>query len=1174
MNARYLFSTLMCMLILSAWPAKAQLYIKNKVLTVKDGLSDNRITCFYQDPTGFMWIGTKNGLNRYDGRHIRIFKPDQVNGISNEIINDITGTADGKIWVATMNGLNMFDPAKDEWKTWYAGDITKGTLPNNLVWDLHLDAAGKLWIASDIRELSYIDTRNFSFNYFNWPGFAKSLPSTIVSKGYHSIKKISPDTDQGLWLGTNRGLARLDFANASFSFMPGGYHAELFDMFADSINKQVFITYQTGGLVVFDQKKNTAAKINPEPAPFPSKTFEPFSLSSSWMAHEAGLLEIQAKQNVFRLHRHIPTFSGSILPGSIKSVYTDRHGTRWVATPNGCIYVDSDNPILSFLPLLPINSREAVNRMTGLLYNRTGKEYFICSENPARVWIIPAGGGPINELANDSRGKPFSSCYAIREDSGGDIWLLTSDMPYRYDRRNQSFDPFPIPGIPKGALFRDIAKDMNGNLWFATFNAGLLFYNQASGRIDSLPRKLRHLKSSVTSLYARPNQSGLWIGTLGYDLHHYLPGTDSLELFYKKHNDSVTEVLNMVNHLSADQDGLIWVSTISGGVLKIDVDKGKYQKFDMKSGLRNNQALSTCGDERSNTWILSGNSISAINKQGQTFHWLNDLSAFGISAFDADLNAGHDIIYDPDRKRVLAAGGGGLLMFEPYSGNKIKEYPLVITKIEYNGKAYTLTPDQTALHRCKVQRNGSLSVEFAGLYFGQSADLRIEYMLEGYDKEWIRADDRLLAVYQKMPSGNYQFRLRAVNQDAETITSLGNLAVSVNPSVWESPLFIVLLIAMLIGISYAVIHNLRNRIREERVLKRFATSLFGQKSIDDIFWTTAEQCVALMKLEDCVLYQLDESRQVLLQKAAAGPKSPYTDRYIFNPIEILIGKGIVGTVAKTLKPELIRNTGKDSRYIIDDQSRLSEIAVPVIVEGKAFGVIDSEHPQKGFYTKADLHLLEKMAAICAERISKYLVEERIRARIARDLHDELGSTLTSINIMSKVAMSPAQGEGQVRQYLEKIKEHSSRIMESMGDMVWAINPSNDSLEKFIIRLKEYTAELLEPTGMTYSFDLHGNLSEIKLNLEERKDLYLVAKEAIHNAVKYSGAGHLDIRIRLADHQLSLEVEDNGKGFREEVVGSGNGLINMAERARDMQAELVIDTKPGRGTVIRLVKHIT
>lgn len=1174
MNVRYIFFTLMYLLLLSAWPAKAQLYIKNKVLTIKDGLSDNRVTCFYQDPTGFMWIGTKNGLNRYDGRHFRIFKPDQANGISNEIINDITGTSDGKIWVATMNGLNMFDPAKDEWKTWYAGDITKGALPNSLVWDLHLDASGKLWIASDIRELSYIDTRNFSFHYFNWPGFVKSQPENLVPKGYHSIKKILPDANQGLWLGTNRGLARLDPSNASFSFMPGGYHAELFDMFADSINKQVFITFQSGGLVVFDPNKKTATKINPEPAPFPSKIFEPFNQSSSWMAHEGGLLEIQSKQNNLRLHRHIPTFSGSILPGSIKSVYTDRHGIRWVGTPNGCMYVDSDNPVLSFIPLLPINSREAVNHMTGLLYNRTGKEYLVCSENPARVWIIPAGGGPMIELDKDSRGLPFSSCYAIREDAGGDIWLLTSDMPYRYDRTNHAFTPFPLPGIPKGALFRDIVKDMHGNLWFATFNAGLLYYNKSSGRIDSLPVKLRHLKTSVTSLYANPQKNELWIGTLGYDLHHYLPDTDSLELFHKKQKDSVTEFLNMVNHLRADQDGHIWVSTSSGGVFRINAGNGQFQKFDMKSGLRNNQALATCVDERSNTWILSGNSISAINRQGQTVHWLNDLSAFGISAFDADLNAGHDILFDPDRKRVLAAGGGGLLIFEPYSGNKVKEFPLVITRIEYNGKVYTLFPDQMASHRCKVQRNGSLSVEFAGLYFGQSSDIRIEYMLEGYDKEWIRADDRLLAVYQKMPSGNYRFRLRAVNQDAETVTSLDNFSVSVNRSIWEQPLFIGFLVAMIIGISFAVINNLRNRIREERVLKRFATSLFGQKSIDDIFWTTAEQCVALMKLEDCVLYQLDESRQVLLQKAAAGPKSPYTDRYIFNPIEIPIGKGIVGTVAKTLQPELIRNTGKDSRYIIDDQSRLSEIAVPILVEGKAFGVIDSEHPQKGFYSKADLQLLEKMAAICAERISKYLVEERIRARIARDLHDELGSTLTSINIMSKVAMSPAQGESQVRQYLEKIKEHSSRVMESMGDMVWAINPSNDSLEKFIIRLKEYAAEMLEPTEMTYSFDMVGNLSEIKLNLEERKDLYLVAKEAIHNAVKYSGAGHLDIRIRLTDHQLSLEVEDNGKGFREEVVGSGNGLINMAERARDMQAELVIDTKPGRGTVIRLIKHIT
>jgi len=1160
--------------LLPATSAYAQLYIKNKVLTIQDGLSDNRVTCFYQDPTGFMWIGTKNGLNRYDGKHFRVFKPEKTNGISNEIINDITGSSDGKIWVATMNGLNMYDPVQDTWKSWYAGDITKGTLPNNLVWDLHLDAMGKLWIASDIRELSYIDTRKLDFHYADWPAFARTLHDNGIPKGYHSIKKILPDSNKGLWLGTNRGLARLDFADNSFSFMPGGYHAELFDMNMDSANSSVSITFQNGGLVEYDLQKNTATKIIPEQAPFPSKSYDPAGNASIWMAHEEGLLERMTNTKSFRLHRHIPTFSGSILPGSVKSVYTDRHGIRWIATPNGCMYVDSDNPLLSFLPLLPINSKEGLNRMTGLYYDRAGKQYFACSENPARVWIIPANAGSVKELAHDSRGMPFSSCYAIREDAGGDIWLLTSDMPYRYQRSAQAFVPFTLTGQKKGALFRDVAKDINGNLWFATFNAGLLLYNQASQKTDSLPGKLRHLKTSVTSLYANPKKPELWIGTLGYDLHQYHIDKDSLKLFHEKQNDSMTEVLNMVNHIRAGGDGYIWVSSMSGGVLRIDAKNGAYRRFDMTSGLRNNQVLSTCVDDISNTWILSGNSISAINREGQTVKWLNDLTEFGISAFDSDMNAGHDIIFDPDRRMIIAAGGGGLIFYRPYADHVIKDYPLVITRISYNGKAYSLSPDEMSSHHSTVEKDGSLNIEFAGLYYGQSADIRIEYMLEGYDKEWVRSDDRFIAAYQKMPSGNYTFRLRAVNQNGDILSSLDNLSVRVNRSIWEQPWFIGLLIAMLIGLSYAVISQLRNKIREERVLKRFATTLFGQKSIDDIFWTTAEQCVLLMKLEDCVIYQLEESKQLLLQKAAAGPKSPYTERYIFNPIEIPVGKGIVGTVAKSLQSELIRNTATDPRYIIDDQSRLSEIAVPIVVEGTAFGVIDSEHPQKGFFKKADLALLEKIAAICAERISKYLVEERIRARIARDLHDELGSTLTSINIMSKVAMSPAQGEGQVRQYLEKIKEHSSRVMESMGDMVWAINPSNDSLEKFIIRLKEFAAELLEPTGIGYAFEIAGNLSEIKLNLEERKDLYLVAKEAIHNAVKYSGAGQINIRIRLTDHQLSLEVEDNGKGFRETAVGTGNGLINMGERARDMRAELKIDSKPGKGTIIRLIKHIT
>ncbi|HTN08974.1 GAF domain-containing protein [Agriterribacter sp.] len=381
----------------------------------------------------------------------------------------------------------------------------------------------------------------------------------------------------------------------------------------------------------------------------------------------------------------------------------------------------------------------------------------------------------------------------------------------------------------------------------------------------------------------------------------------------------------------------------------------------------------------------------------------------------------------------------------------------------------------------------------------------------------------------------------------------------------------ILLVAAIV--IYWIIHSLQQRLKEEKIISAFATSLYGQKTVEDIFWDTAKNCVEKMGFIDCVVYQLDTARDMLLQKAAFGPKNPWR-REIINRIEIPVGKGIVGSVAQTGKAEIIYNTAADPRYIVDDERRLSEITVPVWIDGKVFGVIDSEHPQRHFYKKYHLRLLKKIAAICAERISKYMAEDKLRSKIARDLHDEIGSTLTSINILSKVAMQDGLGEAKIKVYLQKIKDNSRNIMERMSDIVWAINPVNDSFDKVIVRMKEFAAEILESAGINYYFNEEGSLDKTQLNLEQRKDIYLVFKEAVNNAVKYSKATEVNVILQKENDRLKMTIIDNGDGFNAEAEHPGNGIKNMQSRAAGMHANLRIDSIKGTGTTIALEVIIT
>ncbi|HLZ17309.1 MAG TPA: tetratricopeptide repeat protein, partial [Cyclobacteriaceae bacterium] len=199
--------------------------------------------------------------------------------------------------------------------------------------------------------------------------------------------------------------------------------------------------------------------------------------------------------------------------------------------------------------------------------------------------------------------------------------------------------------------------------------------------------------------------------------------------------------------------------------------------------------------------------------------------------------------------------------------------------------------------------------------------------------------------------------------------------------------------------------------------------------------------------------------------------------------------------------------------------------------------------------------------------------EQMRNEIARDLHDDMGSTLSSIHIISQLALKEAQGELYTK-YFQRIADHSAKMMESMSDMVWSINPENDSLQKMLAKMKEFSAEMLEPKNMSYQFHGDETFNGTALDVAKRKNLFLIFKETIKNAAKYSEGTFVDIQIAHVDNDLQLIIRDNGKGFDVTKVQHGNGLRNMRARAREINADLGFETVIGKGTTLKLKLPLT
>lgn len=203
------------------------------------------------------------------------------------------------------------------------------------------------------------------------------------------------------------------------------------------------------------------------------------------------------------------------------------------------------------------------------------------------------------------------------------------------------------------------------------------------------------------------------------------------------------------------------------------------------------------------------------------------------------------------------------------------------------------------------------------------------------------------------------------------------------------------------------------------------------------------------------------------------------------------------------------------------------------------------------------------------RLYQIIRLQNIRNKIAGDLHDEIGSTLNSISVFSEVAKNKSKEE---IPELKMIGEASRRVIEAMSDIVWTINPENDSFEKIIFRMRSLTHSLMKAKKIEYSFKADETLNDLKLPMIERKNFYLIFKEALNNLVKYSNASRASVTLSQAGQKIELLIRDNGVGFDMNNIARGNGLNNMNRRAAEMKAQLAIDSRRNEGTSVQLLMN--
>lgn len=373
----------------------------------------------------------------------------------------------------------------------------------------------------------------------------------------------------------------------------------------------------------------------------------------------------------------------------------------------------------------------------------------------------------------------------------------------------------------------------------------------------------------------------------------------------------------------------------------------------------------------------------------------------------------------------------------------------------------------------------------------------------------------------------------------------------------------------------------------------FATALFEAQSINDIVWTVTQNAMDKLGYHDCIIYLYDSEKDKLVQKAAYGPKNP-DKKEIIDPIEITPGKGIVGYVFKSGKGEIIDDTSKDPRYILDDELRFSEIAVPIFSDGQAIGVIDSEHPDKYFFKQLDFEIMTTIAAMVSTKIAQ--------ANARRELLN-YQENLEEL-VQNKTAELAAKNEQLEKQNTEKellIREVHHRVKNNMQIMISLVSlqmaattseEEKQTLQEFgsrirsmaiihehlyakkdisNISIKQYIQELIDSilssTEGPKQVEVNLDIDPIDIDLDTSIPLGLILNELTTNSIKhaFSKQNNPQIDICLKDKGGHIEFcfKDNGVGFdlNDPPQGSfGMDLVHIL--ANQIGSELIHDIQRG------------
>lgn len=747
-------------------PSKAITQYHQDIWTESAGLPQSSVQTITQTRDGYLWIGTRDGLARFDGVTFTVYRAEANEGLASNDIRSLYEDANGVLWIGTFNGgLSRIQNGK------FLHQTTEG-LASNGVLDILEDRVGNLWLAT-------------------WSGVARlrddKLTMFAAKEGFvgHNARSLCLDHEGRVWVGTGRGLNCYDGERFNAYTRREGLISQAIRKVCVDRDGVLWFGSIDGGLGRFQNGKMRHFTTSDGLADNKVRTILQDRDANLWIGTWRGLSRFQnGKITSYTREDGLPH-------DMVEALYEDREGSLWIGIRGGGLVRLRDGKFSIFT-----TKEGLVSDFARCIYEARDGSLWIGSDGGGLTWRHD------DEFShfNTTNGLVSNSVLSIAEDQQGTIWVGTEHPPavHRFD--HGKFVPVSVArGFPGESAVRVIFGDRDGNLWIGSDGSGLCQYRNGTGTMFT---SKNGLLSGLVRMVAQDSAGNIWVGT-DAGLCRLKDG--------KFDHYTIKNGLahNAVYSFHEDGDGVLWFGT-QGGLSRFK--NGKFDSYTSRDGLFQNLVYQILEDDQENLWMSSNRGVFSLRKQALTDFDSGRIStlpclAYGVA--DGMSTAQCEGGTQPAGWR----GSDGALWFPTASG-VVKINP---KNIQRNQQPPPVLIEQVTTANRPLDLTSSAKLEpgsrefgfhYTALSFLAPEKVRFRYKLEGLDHKWIEAGTRRVAFYNEIPPGNYRFRVMACNNDDVWNETGAVFAFSLAPHFYQTYLFYALC-AFIVAIGGSTFHRYR-----------------------------------------------------------------------------------------------------------------------------------------------------------------------------------------------------------------------------------------------------------------------------------------------------------------------------------------------------------------------------